>query len=114
VGAGVASDRSPRPHHARWCTRNPCRSCPWLRPRPDGVHRSPWHPAPLRSQPWAAPTLFSEHTLALQSRPGTATRESGMGMASEFKAFIMRGNVVDLAVGVVIGAAFGKITSALV
>lgn len=37
-----------------------------------------------------------------------------MGMAAEFKAFIMRGNVVDLAVGVVIGAAFGKITSALV
>jgi len=37
-----------------------------------------------------------------------------MGMASEFKAFIMRGNVLDLAVGVVIGAAFGKITSVLV
>ena len=37
-----------------------------------------------------------------------------MGMATEFKAFIMRGNVIDLAVGVVIGAAFGKITSALV
>ena len=37
-----------------------------------------------------------------------------MGMASEFKAFIMRGNVIDLAVGVVIGAAFGKIVSALV
>ncbi|KRG70092.1 large-conductance mechanosensitive channel protein MscL [Pseudoxanthomonas dokdonensis] len=37
-----------------------------------------------------------------------------MGMISEFKAFIARGNVVDLAVGVVIGAAFGKIVSALV
>ncbi|MBL8867667.1 MAG: large conductance mechanosensitive channel protein MscL [Planctomycetia bacterium] len=37
-----------------------------------------------------------------------------MGLASEFKAFIMRGNVVDLAVGVVIGAAFGKIVSTLV
>jgi large conductance mechanosensitive channel len=35
-------------------------------------------------------------------------------MASEFKAFMMRGNVIDLAVGVVIGAAFGKIVSALV
>lgn len=33
---------------------------------------------------------------------------------NEFKAFAMRGNVVDLAVGVVIGAAFGKIVSALV
>jgi large conductance mechanosensitive channel len=37
-----------------------------------------------------------------------------MGIVSEFKAFAMRGNVVDLAVGVVIGAAFGKIVSALV
>ena len=37
-----------------------------------------------------------------------------MGMVSEFKAFVARGNVVDLAVGVVIGAAFGKIVTALV
>ena len=37
-----------------------------------------------------------------------------MSMASEFKAFIMRGNVLDLAVGVVIGAAFGKIVTSLV
>jgi large conductance mechanosensitive channel len=37
-----------------------------------------------------------------------------MGLLSEFKSFAMRGNVVDLAVGVVIGAAFGKIVSALV
>ena len=37
-----------------------------------------------------------------------------MSLVSEFKAFAMRGNVVDLAVGVVIGAAFGKIVSALV
>lgn len=37
-----------------------------------------------------------------------------MGLASEFKEFAMKGNVVDLAVGVVIGAAFGKIVSALV
>ena len=37
-----------------------------------------------------------------------------MGMISEFKEFAMRGNVVDLAVGVVIGAAFGKIISSLV
>lgn len=37
-----------------------------------------------------------------------------MGMVSEFKEFIARGNVVDLAVGVVIGAAFGKIVSSLV
>ena len=32
----------------------------------------------------------------------------------EFKAFAMRGNVIDLAVGMIIGSAFGKITSSLV
>ena len=37
-----------------------------------------------------------------------------MGMIGEFKDFIARGNVVDLAVGVVIGAAFGKIVTTLV
>lgn len=37
-----------------------------------------------------------------------------MGMVSEFKEFIARGNVVDLAIAVVIGAAFGKIVTALV
>ena len=37
-----------------------------------------------------------------------------MSLVSEFKAFIMRGNVVDLAVGVVIGAAFGKVVESIV
>jgi len=37
-----------------------------------------------------------------------------MGMISEFKEFVSRGSVVDLAIGVVIGAAFGKIVTALV
>lgn len=37
-----------------------------------------------------------------------------MGMVSEFKEFIARGNVIDLAIAVVIGAAFGKIVTALV
>ncbi|TWT21060.1 large-conductance mechanosensitive channel protein MscL [Luteimonas marina] len=37
-----------------------------------------------------------------------------MGMISEFKEFAMRGNVIDLAVGVVIGGAFGKIVTSLV
>ena len=37
-----------------------------------------------------------------------------MGIVSEFKDFISRGNVVDLAVGVIIGAAFGKIVTSLV
>ncbi|MET0181064.1 MAG: MscL family protein, partial [Novosphingobium sp.] len=35
-------------------------------------------------------------------------------MLKEFKTFIARGNVLDLAVGVVIGAAFGRIVTALV
>lgn len=37
-----------------------------------------------------------------------------MGMVNEFKEFIAKGNVLDMAVGIVIGAAFGKIVSALV
>ena len=37
-----------------------------------------------------------------------------MGMVSEFKEFINKGNVVDLAVGVVIGGAFGKIVTSFV
>lgn len=37
-----------------------------------------------------------------------------MSLVSEFKEFISRGNVVDLAVGVIIGGAFGKIVSSLV
>src|SRR3978361_2405677 len=35
-------------------------------------------------------------------------------MAKEFKAFLLRGNVVDLAVGIVVGAAFGALVTALV
>ena len=35
-------------------------------------------------------------------------------MWKEFKQFVARGNVIDLAVGVILGAAFGKIVSALV
>ena len=37
-----------------------------------------------------------------------------MSFASEFKAFALKGNVVDLAVGVIIGAAFGKIVDSIV
>jgi large conductance mechanosensitive channel len=37
-----------------------------------------------------------------------------MGMLKEFKGFIMRGNVLDLAVAVIIGGAFGKIVSSFV
>lgn len=37
-----------------------------------------------------------------------------MGMLKEFKEFAMKGNVVDMAIGVVIGAAFGKIVTSVV
>ena len=37
-----------------------------------------------------------------------------MKLVDEFKAFVMRGNVVDMAVGVIIGGAFGKIVTSLV
>lgn len=37
-----------------------------------------------------------------------------MGMVSEFKEFAMKGNVMDMAVGIIIGGAFGKIISSLV
>ncbi|MFI4896350.1 MAG: large-conductance mechanosensitive channel protein MscL [Phycisphaerales bacterium JB059] len=37
-----------------------------------------------------------------------------MGIIKEFKDFAMRGNVMDMAVGIIIGAAFGKIVSSLV
>jgi large conductance mechanosensitive channel len=37
-----------------------------------------------------------------------------MGMMKEFKEFVVKGNVVDMAVGIIIGVAFGKIVSSLV
>lgn len=37
-----------------------------------------------------------------------------MKIAQEFKAFAMRGNVIDMAVGIIIGAAFGKVVSSFV
>ena len=37
-----------------------------------------------------------------------------MSIVQEFKKFVLRGNVVDLAVGVIIGAAFGKVVASLV
>jgi large conductance mechanosensitive channel len=40
--------------------------------------------------------------------------ENIMGMIKEFKDFAVRGNVVDMAVGIIIGAAFGKIVSSFV
>jgi large conductance mechanosensitive channel len=47
-------------------------------------------------------------------KPATDKGIASMSMVREFREFAMRGNVVDLAVGVVIGAAFGKIVSSVV
>jgi len=43
-----------------------------------------------------------------------AARQKAMTLLEEFKQFAFKGNVIDLAVGVIIGAAFGKIIDALV
>ena len=46
---------------------------------------------------------------------GAASKTGGiMSIAGEFKSFILKGNVVDLAVGVVIGAGFGKVVESVV
>ena len=42
------------------------------------------------------------------------SKEKGKGIVAEFKEFVMRGNVLDLAVGVIIGGAFQAIVSSLV
>jgi len=47
-------------------------------------------------------------------RPDIGNPQQETAMLDEFKKFAMRGNVVDLAVGVIIGAAFGKIVDSLV
>jgi large conductance mechanosensitive channel len=51
--------------------------------------------------------------MALTERVAPVWQE-GKGFVEEFKAFVRRGNVIDLAVGVIMGAAFGKIVSSLV
>jgi len=51
--------------------------------------------------------------MAISERVAPVWQES-RGLYEEFKAFIRRGNVIDLAVGVIMGAAFGKIVSSLV
>ena len=44
----------------------------------------------------------------------TASTKKAFSLLDEFKAFALKGNVIDLAVGVIIGAAFGKIVDSLV
>jgi large conductance mechanosensitive channel len=45
---------------------------------------------------------------------GESLKEQGMGMMKEFREFAIKGNVIDLAVGVIIGGAFGKIVDSVV
>src|SRR5437773_9829962 len=46
--------------------------------------------------------------------PASQVEEKGLRMLNEFRAFAMKGNVIDLAVGIIIGAAFGAIVTSLV
>jgi large conductance mechanosensitive channel len=46
--------------------------------------------------------------------PGATGKGLAMSLMSEFREFALKGNVVDLAVGVIVGAAFGKIVDSLV
>jgi large conductance mechanosensitive channel len=48
------------------------------------------------------------------SNPVSGVEETGLRMLKEFREFAMKGNMVDLAVGVIIGAAFGGIVTSLV
>ena len=50
----------------------------------------------------------------LNTMSSTASGSKAMSLLEEFKAFALKGNVIDLAVGVIIGAAFGKIVDSLV
>jgi large conductance mechanosensitive channel len=45
---------------------------------------------------------------------GIGRKESGMGFVKEFQEFAVKGNAVDMAVGITVGAAFGKIVTSLV
>jgi large conductance mechanosensitive channel len=53
-------------------------------------------------------------TWRLRQPPAEAPASIGSSWGTEFKAFLLRGNVIDLAVGIVIGAAFGALVTALV
>src|SRR5258707_14335785 len=54
--------------------------------------------------------------MAIPSLDGSSSKiiNQNMSLLKEFRDFAMKGSVIDLAIGVIIGAAFGKIVSALV
>jgi large conductance mechanosensitive channel len=59
--------------------------------------------------PWPAAQLLRSRILHANPRKGGT-----MGMVSEFREFALKGSVMDLAIGIVIGAAFAKIVDSLV
>src|ERR1017187_3043170 len=81
--------------------------------------RAPCSPSPLRIASALADRLCrartdtgARTTLGLERHWGS--NDKGDSMLKDFKAFILRGNVVDLAVAVVIGAAFGAVVTSFV
>jgi large conductance mechanosensitive channel len=68
----------------------------------------PWS----RFCPGGAAVAYQHQRIILDQR--SSKKEIAVGLSGEFKEFAMKGNVVDLAVGVIIGAAFGKIVSSMV
>ena len=57
---------------------------------------------------------YKNASLSLRWRTSIPKKEASMSILKEFKDFAVKGNVVDLAVGIIIGAAFGKIVTSIV
>ena len=57
--------------------------------------------------------LTKEQKKALRAKRKQEKKEKGLTLFNEFKTFILRGNVIDMSVGVIVGSAFGKITTTL-
>src|SRR5690349_23914101 len=68
----------------------------------------------LPLQVWEQSVRQEEEGVSQSMRGTNHKRSAHMSMVKEFKEFAMKGSVVDLAVGVIIGGAFGKIVSSLV
>lgn len=72
-------------------------------------------PSPFELRQQGAPGLTdSDDQEYFARRPPAGATKAVMGFAQEFREFAAKGNVVDLAVGVIVGAAFGKIVDSLV
>src|SRR3546814_20873276 len=69
---------------------------------------------PRRTRPVGAGLRRPPHRCRRVYRGLRHQQRSSGDMLKEFKEFAMRGNVIDLAVGIIIGGAFGRITSSLV